>query len=86
MATFKISTLEKTVMSNFKSFGADTIPSKMLSLGSNPINSNQVNAVINNMVAKGLVVRHTDLFGSIVQLTRSGKIRATKFNNQSMGA
>lgn len=84
MTSLKISSLEKTVMSNFKSFGATTIPSKMLAEGSNPIKGNQVNAVINNMVAKGLLVRYNDLFGSIVQLTRSGKIRATKNNNLSI--
>lgn len=80
MTTLKISALETAVMSNIKSFGAKTIPSKMLSEGVNPIKPNQVAAVVNNMVAKGLLIRDTDLFGTVVKLTRSGKIRSTKIH------
>lgn len=86
ITTLKISALEKAVMSNIKSFGANVIPSKMLAEGANPIKSNQVSAVVNNMVAKVLLVRDNDLFGSVIQLTRSGKIRSTKIYNLSLAA
>lgn len=86
ITTLKISALETAVMSNIKAFGAKNIPSKMLAEGVNPIKPNQVAAVVNNMVAKGLLVRDIDLFGSVVQLTRSGKIRSTKIQKLLLAA
>lgn len=77
MSKMKISTLELSVMANIKNIGVGhIIPQNLLT--SNTVKSNQVSAVINNMVAKGLVIRQKDLFGTNVSLTRSGKIQTTK--------
>lgn len=58
MAKLTITALEQAVMANIKSFGVgQVIPQNVLaSIGQN-IKSNQVGAVVNNMVGKGLLVR-----------------------------
>ncbi len=77
MAKIKISNLELNVMTNFNKFcGLQNIPQNMLV--SSSIKANQLSAVLNNMVAKGLVSRSKDLFGTTFSLTRSGKIQSTK--------
>lgn len=87
MAKFTISALEKAVMANIKSFGANkAIPQNMLASVNQNIKPNQVSAVINNMIGKGLVVRERDMFGPVVKLTHSGKIRATKLSCTAMAA
>ncbi len=77
MASMKISQLELSVMSVIKDIGTSQVIPQSL-LASNGVKSNQVSAVINNMVAKGLVSRSKDLFGTNISLTRSGKIQTTK--------
>lgn len=79
MAKLKISDLEKAVMANIHYFGSSqSIPQNILTSGRTSIKPNQVGAVVNNMVFKGLIVRQKDLFGTNVSLTRSGKIQTTK--------
>lgn len=79
MNKLNITVLEQSVLANIKNFGVgQVIPQNMLQDGPATIKSNQVGAVVNNMVAKGLLVRNKDLFGTTVSLTRSGKIRTTK--------
>ncbi len=79
MAKLKISALEKAVMANIQYFGSSqSIPQNILTSGRTSIKSNQVGAVVNNMVSKGLIVRQKDLFGTNISLTRSGKIQITK--------
>jgi hypothetical protein len=75
MTKLKISELEKSVMVNIRSLGASkSIPQNIIT----NIKSNQIGAVVNNMISKGLVIRQKDLFGTNIQLTRSGKIQSTK--------
>lgn len=79
MAKLILTALEQAVMSNMNAFGASqVIPQKMIASGTATIKSTQVSAVINNMISKGLVTRQTDLFGTNVAFTRSGKIQSTK--------
>jgi hypothetical protein len=79
MAKLTITALEQAVMANIKSFGVgQNIPQNILSSVGQNIKPTQVSAVVNNMVGKGLLVRDKDLFGTVVSLTRSGKIQTTK--------
>ena len=79
MAKLTITALEQAVMANIQSFGVDSnIPQNVLASVGGNIKANQVSAVVNNMVSKGLVIRDKDLFGTVVSLTRSGKIQKTK--------
>ena len=78
MAKLNITALEKAVMTNINAFGVgQNIPQNIIATAGG-IKATQVGAVINNMVAKGLMVRNKDLFGTNVSLTRSGKIQTTK--------
>lgn len=88
MAKLTITALEQAVMANIKSFGVgQNIPQNILSSVGQNIKPTQVSAVVNNMVGKGLLVRDKDLFGTVVSLTRSGKIQTTKmFKPSSMAA
>lgn len=86
MAKLNITALEQAVMSNIKAFGVgQNIPQNIIATAGG-IKANQVGAVVNNMVAKGLMVRNKDLFGTNVSLTRSGKIQTTKMFKVSMAA
>lgn len=83
MAKLIITALEQAVMSNMKAFGVgQNIPQNIIATAGG-IKSTQVGAVVNNMVAKGLMVRNKDLFGTNVSLTRSGKIQTTKMFKQA---
>lgn len=87
MAKLILTALEQAVMSNMNAFGASqVIPQKMIASGTATIKSTQVSAVINNMISKGLVTRQTDLFGTNVAFTRSGKIQSTKLVKLRMAA
>lgn len=87
MAKLIITALEQAVMSNMNALGASqVIPQKMISTGTSAIKSTQVSAVINNMIGKGLVTRQTDLFGTNVVFTRSGKIQSTKLLKAQLAA
>lgn len=88
MAKLNITALEQAVMSNIKSFGVcQNIPQNVLASVGQNIKPSQVSAVVNNMVSKGLLIRDKDLFGTVVSLTRSGKIQTTKmFKPSSMAA
>ena len=87
MAKLIITALEQSVLLNIKDIGAGQIvPQNVLSQGSATIKSNQVGAVVNNMIGKGLLVRSKDLFGNQVALTRSGKIQATKLAARQLAA
>ena len=87
MAKLILTALEQAVMSNMNAFGASqVIPQKMIASGTATIKSTQVSAVINNMISKGLVTRQTDLFGTNVAVTRSGKIQSTKLVKLRMAA
>lgn len=78
MKKLNITVLEQTVMSNIKSFGVgQEIPQSIIATAGG-IKPNQVGAVINNMVQKGLLTRNKDMFDTKVSLTRSGKIQTTK--------
>jgi hypothetical protein len=83
MAKLIITALEQAVMSNMKAFGVgQNIPQNIIATAGG-IKATQVGAVVNNMVAKGLMVRNKDLFGTNVSLTRSGKIQTTKMFKQA---
>lgn len=87
MAKLILTALEQAVMSNINALGASqVIPQKMIANGTALIKSTQVSAVINNMIGKGLVTRQTDLFGTNVSLTRSGKIQTTKLLKARLAA
>lgn len=87
MAKLILTALEQAVMSNMNALGASqVIPQKMISTGTSAIKSTQVSAVINNMICKGLVTRQTDLFGTNVVFTRSGKIQSTKLLKAQLAA
>ena len=87
MAKLILTALQQAVMSNMNAFGASqVIPQKMIASGTATIKSTQVSAVINNMISKGLVTRQTDLFGTNVAFTRSGKIQSTKLVKLRMAA
>ena len=82
MAKLIITALEQAVMNNIKAFGVgQNIPQNILA-SAGGIKATQVSAVVNNMVAKGLMSRSKDLFGTNVSLTRSGKIQTTKLFKQ----
>jgi len=87
MKKLNITALEQAVMSNIKSFGVgQEIPQNIIATAGG-IKPNQVGAVINNMVQKGLLVRNKDMFDTKVSLTRSGKIQTTKmFNKVALAA
>lgn len=79
MAKLIITTLEQAILANIQNFGVgQSIPQNLLPVGPAFIKSNQVSAVVNNMIGKGLLVRNKDLFSTTVSLTRSGKIQTTK--------
>jgi hypothetical protein len=83
MAKLIITALEQAVMNNIKAFGVgQNIPQNIIATAGG-IKATQVGAVVNNMVAKGLMVRNKDLFGTNVSLTRSGKIQTTKLFKQA---
>lgn len=77
MAKKIITALEQAVLKSISSAN-NSVPQNIIASMASGIKSNQVGAVVNNMVAKGLVVRSKDLFGTNVALTRSGKIQTTK--------
>lgn len=87
MKKLNITVLEQAVMSNIKSFGVgQEIPQNIIATAGG-IKPNQVGAVINNMVQKGLLTRNKDMFDTKVSLTRSGKIQTTKmFNKVALAA
>ena len=79
MAKLIITALEQSVLQNIQNYGVgQVIPQNVLAFGPATIKPNQVSAVVNNMVGKGLLARSKDLFDSQVTLTRSGKIQTTK--------
>lgn len=79
MAKLIITALEQAILANIQNFGVgQSIPQNLLPSGPASIKSNQVSAVVNNMVGKGLLTRDKDLFSTTVSLTRSGKIQTTK--------
>lgn len=83
MAKLIITALEQAVLKNIQNYGVgQSIPQNVLSVGPATIKSNQVGAVINNMIGKGLIARSKDLFDTRVSLTRSGKIQTTKLMRQ----
>lgn len=84
MAKLIITALEQAVLKNIQNYGVgQVIPQNFLSTGPSKIKSNQVGAVVNNMIGKGLLERTKDLFGNTVSLTRSGKIQTTKLMRSS---
>jgi len=79
MAKLIITALEQAILANIQNFGVgQSIPQNLLPSGPASIKANQVGAVVNNLVGKGLLVRSKDLFSTTVSLTRSGKIQTTK--------
>lgn len=79
MAKLIITALEQAILANIQNFGVgQSIPQNLLPSGPASIKSNQVGAVVNNMISKGLLNRDKDLFSTNVSLTRSGKIQTTK--------
>lgn len=87
MNKFNITALEQAVLLNIKTLGnVQVIPQNLLSKGPLAIKPNQVGAVVNNMIGKGLLARSKDLFDNTISMTRSGKIRATKLASLQIAA
>jgi hypothetical protein len=80
MTNTTITALEQAVMTNIIKLSPSlmSVPQTMIVNGPAALKGNQVSAVINNLIGKGLAVREQDFFGFNATLTKAGKAHAKK--------
>ena len=84
--TIQITALEQAVMTNIikLSPSAMSVPQSLITNGPVSIKGNQVSAIINNLIGKGLVIREQDFFGFNAYLTKAGKAEAKKLISKKL--